>query len=786
MEPAPDHGLLSRVVSGLVRHANVTLLAMLAIVIAAHYPASKLQLDQSIEAMFAANDPVRMAFEQSRRSFGGDEFVFVAYEAPDLYSNVASVNGDEEGESRKAVNPARLDEIKQFAARMEAIPGVAPESTQDLGHMLAPEGENLPRGIRIMLRMPTIAEKAMTFAEAVLVSPDRTTVGIALRLRPSEQDPIGRAETIRQIRQMAATHVPPAIVVGEPVQLADTFRYIEEDGTLLGWTSAVLLSIVIAVLFRSIRWVLLPLLVVYSSLVLTEAALVFTGLELSMVSSVLSALVTVIGIATVMHVIVHYRSLHARHFEELETKASREADLQETLIELGPPIFWTCLTTALGFLALTYSSILPVRSFGVMMAISTAAVFLTSFTMLPGGILAGHESMKVSSYLSDAATIGTLRLLIGHLKQHGWKWLVGTLVVMAIASVGLFRLQVETDFSKNFRKSSPIVKALDFFEDRMGGAGSWELLLSTPEGLTVQIEDDVRQLADRLKELKTNGGAKITKVVSITDGLDLIPKVATRLSRTSRLELLNQFQPEFVPSLYNSDEKTLRIILRSNEREDSEEKLALIDAATDLAREYDPTAKPAGTFLLLARLVESLLSDQWCSFALATVTIILAVAIAFRSIRFGLISIIPNALPIALILGGIGWFGIPVNMGTAMIASVSVGLTVDSSIHYLAGYRRARESGVCHWDAMAAVHAGTGRALVYAHVALIGGFSVLALSNFVPIIYFGVLVSAAMAIGLFGDLVILPMLLTLAEGGVAKSTAACDDATPLVNSSSAT
>jgi predicted RND superfamily exporter protein len=116
-------------------------------------------------------------------------------------------------------------------------------------------------------------------------------------------------------------------------------------------------------------------------------------------------------------------------------------------------------------------------------------------------------------------------------------------------------------------------------------------------------------------------------------------------------------------------------------------------------------------------------------------------------------------IPILLVVGGMGWFGIPINLGTAMIASVSMGLTIDSSIHYLVDYRRARELGMDHAEATRDTHAGVGRSLVFSNVALMIGFSVLCLSNFIPLIYFGILVSFAMLGGLLGNLVLLPLLL---------------------------
>ena len=111
-----------------------------------------------------------------------------------------------------------------------------------------------------------------------------------------------------------------------------------------------------------------------------------------------------------------------------------------------------------------------------------------------------------------------------------------------------------------------------------------------------------------------------------------------------------------------------------------------------------------------------------------------------------------------------GWIGLPINIATAMIASVSMGLTVDSSIHYLAGYTQARRRGLSFAAALKETHQGVGLALVFANLALVAGFSVLALSHFIPLVYFGILVSVAMIGGLMGNLVLLPLLLRLVDG----------------------
>ncbi len=346
------------------------------------------------------------------------------------------------------------------------------------------------------------------------------------------------------------------------------------------------------------------------------------------------------------------------------------------------------------------------------------------------------------------------------------------LLVVVFAGLGFFRLEVETDFSKNFRANSEIVRALNFVEDNLGGAGTWEVNFWAPDELSDKYLSRVRDLGERLRALQAGEDSELTKVVAITDGLDLVPHIPFFLNTLEkRMGMLDRLQPEFSSSLYNAEAGRMRVVLRALERQPSETKMALIsDVRTTTEQWLEETVKPdfpeattqaktTGLFVLLAFLIESLLSDQLVSFVLAAIGIGAMMTIAFRSPTIGLISLVPNLFPIVLVIGSMGWIGLPINIATAMIASVSMGLTVDSSIHYISGYRRALKRGLPVIDALRETHQGVGRALVFANVALIVGFSVLTLSHFIPLIYFGILVSVAMLGGLIGNLVLLPLLL---------------------------
>ena len=720
----------------------------------------KLAFDQSIESLYAEADPHLRDFLHSRQLFGGDEFVIVAYSEPEIF--VPESNSLTEAATQRG---------QAFADELDEIPGIMTASTQ-----------HLARAFKFPYRLDAVRKIVV----GVLVGEDEHTTAIVLRLMPEKDSPISRGETIARIRQLAEKHDPPAMVAGEPVQIHDMFRYVEEDGRKLFVVSLALLALVLLLLLQQLRWVVLPLIVVIVSITWTEAILELSRMRLSMVSSMLNSLITIISVQTAMHVSLYFRDQH-RTLPPIEA-------LRRSMIELAGPVWWTVVTTAFGFGVLVTSHINPVVSFGVMMAIGSMVVLVAVTVLLPGCVLLGRMPEEPPPSAADrrvAAALGRITLWV----EHHPRWVTGvSFAIVAFAGAGFSRLRVETDFSKNFRERSPIVQSLRFVESQLGGAGSWEVNFPAPEKPTTEFIDRVRAFAARLRtefglsaERPTETAGRLSKVLAITDGLDLIPeRILFSLSLETRMTMLGRVQSDFVTSLYNPVNRRMRIMLRAYERQPSETKLKLIEDIERLAQQefgqvnepqqlvlaeaapnvfsHSTVPKSTGLFVLLAFLIESLMDDQWTSFLVSTIGITSMMWYAFRRLPIGLMSLVPNLFPNILVIGLMGWIGLPINIATAMIACVSMGLTVDSSIIYIDGYQRARARGLRVHEALHETHRDVGRALVYSNIALMSGFSVLALSHFIPLIYFGLLVSLAMFGGLIGNLVFLPLLIGWWDG----------------------
>jgi len=221
----------------------------------------------------------------------------------------------------------------------------------------------------------------------------------------------------------------------------------------------------------------------------------------------------------------------------------------------------------------------------------------------------------------------------------------------------------------------------------------------------------------------------------------------------------------------------LRIMLRARERQPAAAKREIISGVRRIIAEALPTGpdgsgggEVTGFFVLLSQLVDRMLSDQWLTFGLAAAGIFLLLSLAFRSFLLGGVALVPNGLPIFVVLGLLGWAGVRINMGTAMIAAVSLGLSVDSSIHYIAAFRRHANGGRIT-TALETAHRTAGRAMIFSTLALAVGFLALTSSGFMPTVSFGWLSCLTLLGGLAGNLVVLPVLLTLLGSSVVPHAA---------------
>lgn len=715
----------------------------------------QLEYSRSITAMFDRNDPAIVPFRRLGRTFGSSAAVLAVYDDAALFS------------------PAGFDRLSSLTERLAAVPGIG--STTSLA--TTPLGRSI-----IATNTNPAAARLVRLMEGYTVGSDRRTAAVVCVLAggPEADDGIpGRGDTIDALREIMREY-PSGTVAGETVMLRDGFAMLRRDGNLLGTTAGLLASVVLLLLFRSLRWLVAPLAVVLLALWTTRGLLALAGQKLTMVSTMLSAMVTVVAIATVVHIIVEFRR------RRTAGEPAEEA-LTGGLTQLFWPIIGAIITDMIGFGSLMASQVGPVHDFGIMTAIGAGMVLLAVALAVPWFALAGRLGGDPGRVWGEGKLDGGLDRLVEQIMRSPGPILAAAAALIALAAAGLTKLEVQTDFIKNFRADSPVVESYEIVESRLGGAGVWDILLPTTEPITANTLARVAALETRLRtEVAAAGsapGSGLTKVLSIADLLETVSPISLATLENSAVGswmveaavgLLRQQQPQLAASLIGRDPADgstwLRVMLRAQERQPAAAKRQIIDQVRELVTQHFPPtdSQPAGAvtgfFVLLAQLVERMLADQWLTFLLAAGGIFLLLSAGFRSPIIGAIALVPNTLPIVVVLGLLGWSGSPINMGTAMIAAVSLGLSVDSSIHYTTAFRRRLAHDGAIRAALETAHQTAGRAMIFSTLALVVGFLALTTSGFMPTVSFGGLSCLTLLGGLVGNLVVLPVLLSLAAG----------------------
>jgi predicted RND superfamily exporter protein len=747
-------------------------LAMLLLAVA--WPISqRLSLDRSLERMFPVDDPDRIEFQKIEDEFGVSQFLVFAYRDPQLW----------------AADGSGIDRAMQWRRSIEQTPGVAyaldlSRVDQMLTTLKGPAGllgafsaEKASRPLLDTNNKLAKEYRELFTGQTHSAQTDLVAIGVLL-----DRSQTGLAD-LRQLVNSA----PGGLLVGHVAMVDEGFQEIEQDGNRLGIFSTITLSLLMLLGFRSIRWALIVVVVVQWSLVITRAILVLLDWELTMVSSMLSSIVMVVGVATTLHWMFGYQHFYQSNADETNLELRATGALRASISRLWQPMVWAVITDAIGFASLALSRVGPVQDYGSMMAVACGVVLVGIFCLVPTLALLpmGYQLGNVPGDVWIQKNLQ--RLLDGVCKHRRWVIaMAGLLLLLGVA--GSSRLKVETDFLKNFQSNSPIAQAYRAVETELGGAGIWDVMLPAPKPITQEYFDRVLAMEKELLEIEVPASGPGSQSLRLTSALSLADTdrvarnapVLKMIPIEARLLGMKQSMGRFFETLLSESQngRSLRVMLRSQERSESEQKMELISRVRQVVAKHQADMIPdgisnagqvtavTGYYVLLTKLVEHVVADQWKSFLVAALGIGISMAIALRSWKYAMVAMIPAVLPSLVVLGVLGGLGIRMNLGAAMIAAVSMGLGVDSSLHYLFRYRQERIGGrgVSVQEGLMAAQNQTGMAVLMATLALVIGFGSMAVSDFLPTVAFGTLAAWTMVGGLIGTLCLLPALVYWVEG----------------------
>jgi predicted RND superfamily exporter protein len=415
-----------------------------------------------------------------------------------------------------------------------------------------------------------------------------------------------------------------------------------------------------------------------------------------------------------------------------------------------------------------------------MMVIGISVSFILAFTLFPAALmLLPRLDSRTRKDLTGAVT-GSIANFIQHRTRATLLIFAGLILV---ALTGIPRLSVENRFIDYYKESTEIYQGMTLIDTRLGGTTPMDIIIDAPED-EVLGEDELENgdITSNSYWFNRDGLREVEKIHQYLDGLPETGKVLSVHTAMKLLESLNNGKPyndfklavvykrlpddvkeALIAPYLSEDGNQLRFSIRLYESDKSLRRQELIEKIYfELTGDFglDPEQVTiSGMAVLYNNLLQSLFRSQIMTLGAVFGAILLMFIALFRAVRLSIAAIVPNIISAGLILGLMGWLGIPLDIMTITIAAINIGIGVDDSIHYIHRFRGEFLQDRNFWMAIHRCHNSIARAMYYTSVTVVLGFSILALSNFIPTIYFGILSGLAMITALIANLMLLPILI---------------------------
>ncbi len=691
------------------------------------------------------------------------------------------------------------------------------EHTQAVGNLISPDGKDAsaivylnvnedinryePVRNKLLARKDPEAKKLL--AE---VDPKYQTAKIELNRR--------RQMLVNGVREIAKEWSPK---FDEPLRLSGLSfinillkEHIQSDILVFGVLSGAFFTLMYLVFYRRPRWVLLPIVTCALPVVIMLALMVVTNKKVTVVTSNMPVLLFVLMLPYSVYFIERYAERRSNDPTEDGKVSTTRAPM-----EIWIPCLYSCVATMAGTVAHMPSGINPVRTFGLMMTIGMGIGLATIMLFLPSAVLP-YPPVRLGTRGVTAGATGPLRLLERLVLGAPKAVVIVSLLILVVSVYGTSRITVETKFIDYFWSRSPIYQGLDYIDTRMGGTTPVEVYLKgkpgtfkTREGLMAldavakffdklpetgnvrsfkTLVDEVRRAGTGKEEptIKTLIGFAPRKltwacsacgrefVEAMKQGLPVEPRLDSERTakcgacKAESRQRLAHVERDQVDDFCNWDFSVSRVQVRMKETSPTlNRNRILADLRAHLATLNDKElagleVRPTGIFLLYSNMLNTLIAATRETFILAVVAIFIMLCFLWRSPLLALLVLLPQVLPVFLVLGTMGFTHIALDMVTVVIASVAMGVGIDAAIQYTVRFKA--ELVAVNGDIEQAVrrsHATIGRAILIATSIVFAGFAMLMFSNFVPTFYFGLFTGLAILMGLFASLTTLPSLFVL-------------------------
>lgn len=538
-----------------------------------------------------------------------------------------------------------------------------------------------------------------------------------------------------------------------------------EMGTYVS-LSIVLVIIFLLIAFKSAWGLLVPQIVIIGSMVWVVGFMALIGEPLNILLTILPSIMFVVSMSDVVHLVSKYIELLRQGHPKFEA-------IKISFREIGIATFLTSLTTAIGFFSLYFVNVIPIQTFGIYTGIGVLMAFVLTFMTLPF-LFFFTKKPKIAESDDKNFWLPLMRMaFLFTLKNR--KWLPWTAVLLiAVFSYGMTKIVSNNYLMDDIKSSVKMKQDFNFFDETFGGIRPFELAITLKDtSEQFWAKDNLQRLAQIENYLKTEYGASVG--ISLPQILAILHrganagnpdffKVPTKkndLRRFKRaIKIANEGQ--LVRLLLDSTETTTRIQGTIPDWGNIKSQEANKDFKTFLANggfEEHFDIQLTGSAHLLDKNMSYMSTSLVKGLLFASIIVAAIMGLLFRSFRMVLISIVPNLIPLLFIAGIMGFFGIDLKITTAIVFTISFGIAVDDTIHFLTKYKLELKKGKSNLYALKRTYLDTGKAIVLTSAILCSGFLLLLFSDFLGTFYLGLMISITLLFAVLGDLFFLPLLL---------------------------
>jgi uncharacterized protein len=789
------------------------------------YKARDFKIDASAETLLLENDTDLRYTRQVNDRYGVNDFLIVAY-------------SPKSGDLLDDANLAHLKSLQDDLSKINDVASVM--SLLDVPLLESPPIDyNHFSGSLPTLESPGTDKKLARaelqnspFYRDLIVSPDMKTTALVVNLKIDKvyqdllhqrntlqdlesQRPLTAAEkshlaevqdkidkhldvarrvqhnNIRAVRSVLDNYRSDAkVYLGGISMIADDMiSFIKSDLEVFGLGVFFLLVIMLGIIFKKLRWILLPMLCCFLSVVAMMGILAACGWEVTVISSNFISLQLIITLSIVVHLIVRYREMQVENPE-----FDQRTIVSHTVRTKWTPCLYATLTTIAGFGSLLLCDIKPVINFGWMMSAGLVLSLLLTFILFPVGIVLLKK--PESPTRTRGSKFSPVPFFARFTEKHGTVILTVTALLTILTVVGISRLVVENSFIDYFKKSTEIYQGMKLIDQKLGGTTTLDVVVDfDPIDMSGFKDDDSLEepdpFADEIQKEDTDKywfvDSRMKTIERVHDYLDALPatgkvlslgtllKIGRRLNKGRSLDsidmavlytkLPDDYKKLILRPYLSIKNNEARFAVRIKDSMKGLKRDALLkQIRRDLVKKIGLAPKKvhlAGTMVLYDNMLQSLFSSQIETMGVVALALTAMFLVLFRSLKVSLIALFPNLLSAGAVLGVMGWMDIPLDMMTITIAAISMGIAVDDTIHYIYRFKEEIKKDGDYLATMHRCHGSIGHAMYYTSITIIIGFSILVFSSFWPTIYFGMFTGLAMLIAMVAALTLLPRLIVL-------------------------